>query len=134
VFLKPTDGWEKLSFDDVEWKVGQGGFGDPKDSNPVIKTEWKDRELWLRKIFNFDGQKDEQLYIQAFHQFESETQFYLNGELIAEAPEHSNAYTFIKLDTKAKSLLKQGDNILAVYCKNNRHRAYFDAGLVVIDH
>jgi len=132
VFQKPDDSWEKQNFDDADWKIGMGGFGDPKGSNPVIRTEWKNRELWLRKNFNYDGQKDEALYIQVFNQFESETQIYLNGELIVEAPEHSNAYTFIKLDKKAKSLLKPGENIFAVYCKNNRRRAYFDAGLVII--
>jgi len=126
VFEKPSESWEKQNYDDKGWMTGEGGFGDSKDSNPVIRTEWKDRELWLRKKFVYNGQADESLYLQAFHQFESETQFYLNGELIAEAPEHSNAYTFIKLHDKAKSLLKQGENIFAVYCKNNGRRAYFD--------
>jgi hypothetical protein len=130
----PADGWEKQKYDDKDWKIGEGGFGDPKDSNPVIRTEWKDRELWLRKSFTYDGEMNEPLYIQIYHQFESETHIYLNGDLIAEGPEHSNAYTFIKLDDKAKSLLKSGENILAVYCKNNGRRAYFDAGLVVFNY
>jgi hypothetical protein len=133
VFNKPADGWEKPGFDDKNWKTGKGGFGDPKDSNPVIRTEWRNRELWLRKKFSYEGTKDETLYLQLFHQFELVSHIYLNGKLIAEGPEHSNAYTFIKLDEKAKSVLKQDENVLAVYCKNNGRRAYFDAGLVIID-
>jgi beta-galactosidase/beta-glucuronidase len=133
VFYKPADGWEKPTFDDSDWKIGEGGFGDPKDSNPVIRTEWKDRELWLRKNFNYDGLKDKPLYLQVFHQFELVSHIYLNGELIAEGPEHSNAYTFINLDDKAKSLLQAGENTLAVYCKNNGRRAYFDVGLLILN-
>ena len=56
----------------------------------------------------------------------------MNGIKIAQSPEHSNAYTFIKLDDKSRSALKTGENILAVHTKNNGRRAYFDAGLVVI--
>ncbi len=130
---KPADGWEKPTFDDSDWKIGKGGFGDSKDSNPVIRTEWKNRELWLRKNFNYDGLNDKPLYLQIFHQFELVSHIYLNGEFIAEGPEHSNAYTFINLDDKAKSILKPGDNILAVYCKNNERRAYFDVGLVILN-
>jgi hypothetical protein len=133
VVEKPAKGWEGQAFNDKDWEISEGGFGDPKDNNPVIRTEWKERELWLRKIFSYEGQGDQPLYIQIFHQFEMESHIYLNGELIAEGPEHSNAYTFIKLDTKAKLILKAGENILAVYCKNNGRRAYFDAGLVTIN-
>jgi hypothetical protein len=132
VFSNLDKNWKQFNYDDTSWKSGEGGFGDPKDSNPIIRTKWQQKELWLRKKFVFEGQKNEPLYIQVFHQFENETQFYLNGELIAEAPEHSNAYTFIKMDDKARSLLKSGENILAVHTKNNGRRAYFDAGLVVI--
>ncbi len=130
-FNKPSDDWLQLEFDARGWRTGSGGFGDPKDSNPVIGTEWKNRELWLRKKFNFNG-STEDLYLQVYHQFELESHIYVNGELIAEGPEHSNAYTFIKLDDKAKSLLKSDNNLLAVYCKNNGRRAYFDCGLVTI--
>jgi hypothetical protein len=132
VFTKPDDNWNLSDFDDTGWKSGEGGFGDPKDSNPVIRTEYQGGELWLRKKFEFEGEKDDPLYIQAFHQFENETEFYLNGIKIAQSPEHSNAYTFIELDDKARSLLKTGENILAVHTKNNGRRAYFDAGLVII--
>jgi hypothetical protein len=133
VLSEPGDGWNSIIFDDSNWKRGQGGFGDPKDSNPVIRTVWTEPEMWLRKTFEFDGAGDDNMYIQAFHQFENETQFFLNGEPVAKSPEHSNAYTFIKLDKKAMSLLKQGKNILAVHTKNNGRRAYFDAGLVIIN-
>jgi hypothetical protein len=132
IFFEPGDGWSSLDFDDRDWNLGKGGFGDPKDSNPVIRTEWKVPEMWLRKIFDYDGSKVKDLYIKAFHQFENETQFYLNGEPVAKSPEHSNAYTFIKLEEKAMSLLKPGKNILAVHTKSNGRRAYFDAGLVKI--
>jgi hypothetical protein len=129
----PLDGWKNAEFNDSEWRSGAGGFGDQKDSNPVIRTEWKGREIWLRKNFNFFGSTGQPLYLQIFHQFELESQIYLNGELVAEGPEHSNAYTFIKLDEKAKSILKRGENTLAVYCKNNGRRAYFDLGLVILN-
>jgi len=42
---EPTEGWEKKEYDDNDWKIGKGGFGDPKNSNPVIRTKWENQEL-----------------------------------------------------------------------------------------
>ena len=100
-----------------------------KDSNPVIRTVWTSEELWLRKKFNFNGNKESDIVFKVFHQFEADNTIYLNGVEIARSPEHSNAYTFIMLDESAKSLLAQGENILSVHCSQNGRRAYFDAGI-----
>ena len=129
VYEDPGMGWEKPGFDYQGWAIGQAGFGDPKDSNPVIRTEWITPELWLSKSFDFSGETDKRIVLKVFHQFESISHFYINGHLVAEGLEHSNAYTIIELDDRAKSLFKKGENLFAVYCKQNGRRAYFDAGL-----
>ena len=129
----PAGKWKESEFDDVDWKSGSGGFGDPKDNNPIIRTIWTTEELWLRKKFQFDGASDKKIYLKVYHQFEMLSQFYLNGKLLAEGPEHSNAYTFIELDEKLKSKLRKEENILAVYCRQNKRRAYFDAGLFFVE-
>jgi len=87
----------------------------------------------LRKKFNFKGSRDRNIILKLYHQFELASQVFLNGELVAEGPEHSNAYTFIDLDDNVKSLLKEDENIISVYCEQNMHRAYLDVGLYYMD-
>jgi hypothetical protein len=118
-----------MSFNDSDWAKGQGGFGDPKDYNPVIRTEWTTEQVWLRKKFNFSGENNGKIIFKVYNQFEAETVVYLNGELVAKAPEHSNSYTIIELEANAKLLLKNGENIVAVHCTQNNRRAYFDLGM-----
>jgi hypothetical protein len=129
----PSEEWMISNFNDSKWRTGQGGFGDNKDYNPIIRTIWTSPELWLRTRFIFSGDQQDQIVLKLYHQFELISHIYLNGELIAEGPEYSNAYTFIELDSKAKQHLKNGENVLAVYCKHNKRRAYFDCGIYAMD-
>jgi hypothetical protein len=41
-------------------------------------------------------------YLVLYHDFEQKTKVYLNGELIAEGPEHQAAYTLFELGSEGK--------------------------------
>lgn len=133
-FDKPDEDWSSDSYDDSNWKSGQGGFGDTKDHNPVIRTLWKNEEIWLRKRFEYDADEAGTVVLKVFNQFEAEAIVYLNGEKIAEAPEHSNSYTIIELDKKAVTNFIEGENVIAVHSRQNNRRAYLDVGMYFLTH
>ena len=69
-------------------------------------------------------------YLIIYHDFEQETHVYLNGQLIAEGPEHQFAYTLFGLEDEAKAKLNVGENVLAVHAKRISRRQYIDVGLL----
>ncbi|HRG91381.1 MAG TPA: DUF5127 domain-containing protein, partial [Chitinophagaceae bacterium] len=121
---KPADDWINVSFDDNQWKTGKGLFG-TKDIGP--STEWNSRYIWIRRSFKLQ-EKDlilNELILKA--RYDDNVLIYLNGKKIFEAG-CCSANKEIQLD-KAMTVLKAGENILAMYCENTGGQAYIDGGL-----
>jgi len=127
---EPAEGWAEFGFDDSLWSEGAAGFGNPEAVGAVVRTKWTGKKIWLRKTFTLTGKDISNPYLVVYHDFEQETGVYLNGELIAEGPEHQCAYTLFRLDNEAKEKLKAGKNILAVHGRRISRRQYIDIGLL----
>ncbi|HIJ66994.1 MAG TPA: glycoside hydrolase family 2 [Planctomycetes bacterium] len=127
---KPPEGWRELDFEDSSWQQGAAGFGDPDVVGAIVRTKWTGNDIWLRKTFALSGKDISNPYLIVYHDFEQETLIYLNGELVAEGPEHQFAYTLFRLEGEAKSRLREGENILAVHGRRLGRRQYIDAGLL----
>jgi hypothetical protein len=127
---EPAKGWAELDFEDGSWPEGAAGFGDPEAIGAIVRTKWTGEEIWLRKKFTLSGKDISNLYLIIYHDFEQETHVYLNGELIAEGPEHQFAYTLFDLDDTAKAMLREGENVLAVRGRRPGRRQYVDVGLL----
>jgi len=128
---EPAEGWNELDFDDSNWSTGEGGFGQPDAVGAIVRTEWTTEMICLRKRFELTTIEEIQNpYLVLYHDFEEETKVYLNGQLIAEGPEHQAAYTLFELGVEGKEKLRKGKNILAIYGKRNSRRQYIDAGLL----
>jgi hypothetical protein len=127
---EPAESWTKLDFDDSSWREGAAGFGNPEIVGAIVRTEWTGRRIWLRKTFTLSEKDISNPYLIIYHDFEQETHVYLNGQLIAEGPEHQFAYTLFDLDDTAKSKLRAGENVLAVHAKRISRRQYIDVGLL----
>ncbi len=126
---EPPEGWAELGFDDSSWSKGAAGFGDPNEVCAVVRTAWSTKEIWMRKTFELSAKNLVNPYIVVYHDFEQETQVYLNGELAARGPEHQFAYTLFPLDKEARDKLKDGENVLAVHGVKGS-RQYIDVGLL----
>jgi len=127
---EPPEGWTKLGFDDNSWSQGAAGFGNPEAIGAVVRTKWTGKEIWLRKTFTLTEKDISNPYLVIYHDFEQETEVYLNGQLIAEGPEHQFAYTLFCLDEDAKEKLNAGKNVLAVHGRRPGRRQYVDVGLL----
>ena len=85
---KPKEGWEKSGFDDSAWKSGPGGFGEPSTPGSVVKTTSKTNDIWLRRDFEWSGDKSlHELGLRIHH--DEDTGVYLNGVLIGTASGYS---------------------------------------------
>ena len=127
---EPAKDWAGLDVEDGSWQEGAAGFGAPEAIGAIVRTKWTGEDIWLRKTFTLTEKDISNLYLVIYHDFEQETHVYLNGQLIAEGPEHQFAYTLFDLDDTAKSMLKEGENVLAVHGRRPGRRQYIDVGLL----
>ena len=120
---KPAGDWTAVEFDDTKWQTGKGMFG-TKDVGP--QTEWKSREIWIRRTFDFQVTNINELLLKA--KYDDNVEIYLNGEKIFNAG-CCSANKEIVLSESLKQKLRNGKNVLAMYCENTGGQAYIDAGI-----
>lgn len=128
----PTDDWFRPEFDDSSWRLSPAGFGTRDTPGTVVRTEWRTRDIWLRRAFTFAGQsadrKPGSLALRLHHDEDSE--IYLNGVEIARVPRWTSGYVELPLTEAAVKALHRGRNVLAIHCRQNSGGQYIDAGLI----
>jgi len=120
---KPTGDWTAVDFDDTKWQTGKGMFG-TKDVDP--QSEWKSREIWIRRSFDLQQPNINELLLKI--KYDDNVEIYLNGEKIFNAG-CCSANKEILLSKAIEQKLRKGKNVLAMYCENTGGQAYIDAGL-----
>ena len=118
--------WNELDYRPETWKRGTAGFGTRGVPGGNAQTEWRTKQIWLRKKFNLTAPL-EKLALDVHH--DEDVEIYLNGELVFEAKGHTIKYERIDLDEKATKHLKPGVNLLAVTCKQTGGGQYIDVRL-----
>jgi len=120
---KPVDDWTAVEFDDSKWQTGKGMFG-TKDVDP--QSVWTSREIWIRRTFDFQKENINELLLKL--KYDDNVEIYLNGEKIFNAG-CCSANKEILLSKSIEQKLRNGKNVLAMYCENTGGQAYIDAGL-----
>jgi hypothetical protein len=123
---QPAAGWIKPGFDDNQWKTATAPFGD----NDEAATQWKTKNLWVRRVFNLDNTDIDKLFLKINH--DDNTEVYLNGAKIYGYTGWLNKFAYIPLTDAAKQSLKKGRNVLAIHVANTSGGAWLDAGLSTI--
>jgi hypothetical protein len=129
-FQQPFDQWYSLGFDDSHWQSGPGGFGTKETPGSVVRTEWKTDNIWLRREFNLNQFRTEDLFLWMHHDEDAEV--YVNGVLAVKAPDYTSEYEQYEISPEAKASLKTGLNTIAIHCKQTSGGQYIDAGLVYV--
>jgi hypothetical protein len=102
-----------------------GSFGNGAQD----RTSWTTNDIWLRRSFEWQRRPDVQTLVLRVRQ-DDVSELFLNGEQVFSRPEHTaGAYVGFVLDPKALSLLKPGENTLAVHCHSTVGLQYIDVGL-----
>ncbi|GAA4801617.1 DUF4965 domain-containing protein [Olivibacter ginsenosidimutans] len=127
-YEKPAAGWETTGFADQSWKQGAAPFGDNSGDNPMKPASLYDKEIWYRREFDFDGQNKDNLKLLISH--DDAVEVFLNGELLYKDDNFILDYAQKPIPANVLKALKQGKNVLAVHCRNDRGGAFIDVGLV----
>ncbi len=61
--------------------------------------------------------------------YDEDIEVFLNGQPVYEAKGFTQNYVGIKLSSRALALMKAGDNILSVRCRQTTGGQYLDVGL-----
>jgi hypothetical protein len=121
--VKPAGDWTAVGYDDAKWQTGKGLFG-TKEQDP--QTVWTSREIWIRRIFDLQNTDIHELLLKT--KYDDNVEIYLNGEKIFNAGCCSSNKEIL-LSKSIEQKLRNGKNVLAIYCENTGGQAYIDAGL-----
>ncbi|RDC54513.1 DUF4965 domain-containing protein [Pedobacter chinensis] len=118
---QPEEGWYTFAFNDGEWKKGNAPFGDDKQA----KTRWNTNEIFYRRKFSIAQTSTAKKYLKLNH--DDNVIVYLNGKTIYKKEDWVHEYIYIPIED---GILKTGENILAIDCKNTAGGRHLDAGIV----
>lgn len=123
---KPGKKWMNEEFATKDWSPGKMPFG--SGWNNEAATEWKSKEIWVRRTFSLDQLPADQLILQLRH--DDDVEVYLNGQLIYQcAGCYTSDLKAFQLDEQLRKTLHKGNNVLAIHCTNTGGFAWVDAGL-----
>jgi len=127
-YEQPTAGWEKMDFSDQSWKQGAAPFGDNSGDNPMKPATPYDKEIWYRREFTVTEQDLADLKLLISH--DDAVEVFLNGELLYKDDNFILDYAQKPIPENGIKALKQGKNVLAVHCRNDRGGAFIDVGII----
>lgn len=125
---EPAAGWELPSYDDVGWAQGKAGFGTEGIPGAVVGTRWDTGDIWLRARFTVaDAARPAAWWLSVHH--DEGCEIYLNGSPLWREGGYLNQYRNVALGAEQVSLLREGENVLAVHCRHTSGGQFVDVGL-----
>ena len=135
-FTSPASDWFQKKYKDALWAEGNGGFGNA----PIVRktyispnrTIWNTHDIWLRKTFNAGNITPEEIdKMLLFINHDDGADVYINGIFIANYPGAISQYHISKISDEAKkSIIPNGDNVIAIHAWNNNGAQFIDAGII----
>jgi len=132
-FTQPVGNWFATDYSAAGWQTGPGGFGQQRETGPVIGTPWETSDIWARREFTLtaaDLANRDQLQVMLYHDDDAEV--YINGVAAFAAEGANNTYELFPVSRAALATLKPGKNILAVHVRDTGGDKYLDAGLATV--
>lgn len=123
----PRADWMQPDYSTEGWKRGPGGFGTPGTPGAVVRTPWRESDIWLRTTVRLD-RVPSRVALDLHH--DEDVEVYLNGKLVYSAKGFLTKYQRVALGNEALEALHTGDNLLAVHCRQTGGGQYIDVGLV----
>lgn len=128
---QPAAGWEKPGFDDSAWSEGKGGFGTKGTPGAVVGTEWKSGAIWIRREFSFNPQDDKPTHLLMHH--DEDCEVFVNGVPAAKLSGWTSEYELVPISDEVRHALREGQNVLAVTCRQTSGGQFIDVGLVHVE-
>ncbi len=125
---RPPAEWMREDFDDSSWSEAPGGFGTRGTPGAVVRTEWRSRDLWLRRSITLPEGDPKALSLSVHH--DEDAEIYIDGVVAARLPGFGSDYDEVAISDEARAGLRPGKNLLAVHCHQNGGGQYIDVGIV----
>jgi hypothetical protein len=116
-----TENWMNANYNDESWSKSVAPFGDDQ----TAKTKWNTDEIYYRRKFSVQNLSSGKKYLKLNH--DDNVIVYLNGKTIYQKQGWVHEYIYIPIED---GILKSGENILAIHCKNTAGGRHLDAGIV----
>ncbi len=126
-FKNPGPNWSARNFDASAWPVGTSGFGTRGTPGAAVSTEWKTKDIWLRREFDLPHGKRTDPHLWMHHDEDAEV--YINGFPAAQMAGYTTAYEAFPISPAASASLMPGKNCIAIHCRQKTGGQYIDAGL-----
>lgn len=125
----PPESWAAPDFDDAAWPEGLGGFGAPGTPGARVGTEWRTREIWIRRAFDVAGPRAGERRLALTIHHDEDAEVFLNGVEVARLSGWTTDYETVPLSGPAADLLRPGRNVVAARCRQTYGGQYIDIGL-----
>jgi Domain of unknown function (DUF4965)/Domain of unknown function (DUF5127)/Domain of unknown function (DUF1793)/Domain of unknown function (DUF4964) len=130
-FEAPAGEWFLPDYDARTWKEGAGAFGTSSTPGAIVRTEWKNSDVWLRRMVELSS--DDLATVRLFVYHDDGAEIYVNGVLAAALPGASREkYVLTALGAHGRAALKVGQNLLAVHCHNDQGEQGIDVGFAKV--
>ena len=126
----PSDDWYQDDFSADNWKSGPGGFGRHDTPGAVVRTPWKSSDIWIRRTFEL---QDVSADLALFIHHDENAEVYINGRLAAKLDSYTSGYVSVPLLETPSTVLRAGQNTIAVHCHQTGGGQYIDVGLVTVE-
>jgi putative heme-binding domain-containing protein len=125
---RPPAEWAREDFDDRGWAEAPGGFGTRGTPGATVRTEWRSREIWLRRSVVLPAGDPKTMALSVHH--DEDAEIYLNGVLATRLPGFVSDYENVPISEEARAALRPGKNVLAIHCRQTGGGQYIDVGIV----
>ena len=122
----PAAAWSESNFDDSSWTTGSAPFGHEEKS--FTRTSWTDSDIYLRKTFQYNGEKMEEGSLML--STSGSTEVYVNGSKVYETENRNHRYFMNDITDALGKSLHAGANTLCVHVHQKDGGQFIDAGLI----
>lgn len=120
-FTAPAGDWQSFNFDDSKWMQNTAPLGDDK----TARTRWETSDIFIRRTFTLNAVSPAKKFLKLSH--DDNVIVSLNGTVIYQKEGWVHDYIYLPI---TENLLKKGNNILSIHCKNTAGGRHIDAGIV----
>jgi hypothetical protein len=125
---RPAAEWARGDFNDGGWAEAPGGFGTRGTPGATVRSEWRSRDIWLRRSVVLPEGGTKALALSVHH--DEDAEIYLNGVLAARLPGFVSDYEDVPIFEEVRTALRPGKNVLAIHCRQTGGGQYIDVGIV----
>jgi len=128
---QPGGNWMNEDFDDSLWPEGEGAFGSGLSSS--TRTEWQGTgsNIWIRRKFNMEQLPEDPQSFRLYLAHDDACEVYINGTMVVSTGDKCDKGRYFKLGAEHSSLIRKGENTIAIHCFNKRKGCEVDCGIAL---